>query len=224
MKKIKNVVSLLLVVCLILNLGMPTFASENTLTTLVNNENVIVVREITSEGITIATNDKNTNILTVEKYDSSGKVLISSQVINLATVVDNLHQANSTAVQPLFFGNGDVYQHTFCNYEYDIWYRNPNNKWKIRKPQNNTEIYLEENPSNTDNLYVYAERVEDVNRAEFDIIFSIGETTAVIAIAVFLQAGIAAAIAAAGGGFTIVRAFENLESCCNKALLAFNRI
>jgi len=113
---------------------------------------------------------------------------------------------------------------TFCDYEYDIWYRNPNNKWKIRKPQNNTEIYLEENPSNTDNLHAYAEKVEDVNTAEFQIIISIGGAAAAVAIAAFLSGGPAAGVAAAGGGTAIVTAFSNLDNCCKKALLAFNRI
>lgn len=222
MERIKKIVSLLLALCLIMGLSTTAFASENTLTTIENNENVVVVKEVTSNGITIATNDKNTNLLTVENYDSTGEFLISSQVINLNTIADELGTVEKPTTRA-HWGNGDVYQHTFSDYEYDIWYGNPN-EWKVRKPQNSTTYYINETSSNSSKLYAYADRVEDVNEAEFVIVGAVGGTAAATAIAAFLTGGAAAGAAAAGGGAAIVAAFANLNSCCNKALLVFNSL
>lgn len=208
--------------CLIIGLSTTAFASENTLTTLENNKNVVVVKEVTPEGIVIATNDKNTNLLTIENYDISGTILISSQVINLSTIADELGMTE-IAITRSHWGNGDVYQHTFTDYEYDIWYGNPN-EWKIKKPQDNYTRYIDETSSNSSKLYAYADKVEDVNEAEFVIIGAVGGTVALTAIAAFVSGGTAAGAAAAGGGSAIVAAFANLNSCCNKALLAFNSI
>lgn len=221
MKKLKKLVSLLLTLCLILGLSTTAFASESsTMTTLENNANVCVVKEVTSEGITIATNNKTTKLLTVEKYDTSGQNLLSSQVINLNTIADEMGTTETLEESRIHWGNGDLYQHTFSNYEYDLWYGSPN-EWEIRKKD--MTVYVDETPKNSDNLYAYADRVEDVNAAEFTIIGAVGATVAATAIAAFLTGGTAAGVAAAGGGAAITAAFANLNSCCNKAELAFNK-
>lgn len=213
----KKLIALVLSATMLLGLGTTAFASEQSLiTTIESNDAVVIVKEITDEGITLATNDKATGLLTVEKYDSSMSNLISTQIINLKAI------ESSQMVQSAFrWGNGDEYQHTITNYEYDLWYGDPN-EWKIRR--DSSVRWIDESPSNEDNLYNYADKVEDVNTAEWAIVTAIGGTAAATAIVAFLSGGTAAGVAAAGGGTAIATAFAVLNGACNKADLAWNKI
>lgn len=213
----KKLVSLLLSMVMLFTLTTTAFASNNNqIIELCNDENVVVIQEITSDGITIATNNKNTNLLTIEKYDGTKTTLLSKEVIDL-----NILKANSEIEATIHFGNGNKYQHTFTNREYDIWYGNPR-EWKCRS--GGSIVWVNETSRNEDDLRTFAECVEGVNEAEFVIIAALGGTLAATAIAAFLSGGTAAGIAAAGGGTAITTAFVNLNSACNKADLAFDYI
>lgn len=218
MKRMRKCLSMIIIFCLILGLATKVSASElGSILVLKSNKNAIVVREITSEGITIATNDKNTNLLKIEKFDKSGKILVSSQILNLKTIV------NENKDIERFFDDRHLERHTISGYGYDVWYGYVN-RWRISKPQHNTSINLVENKENKDNIYDFSQKVHDVGQAEGRIIGVIGATLALVAITAYFSGGLAAALAVAGAGATITLAFIDLGECCSRAQLSFNRI
>lgn len=215
-KKNKKLLSLLVAFTLMLGTSLSTFASSNeTPIVLVSDEQKVIVREVTEEGITIATNDKTTKVLTVENYDSTGENLLSSMTIDL-------NEIETEAREVLAFWNGDLYQHTFSDREYDVWFDSPN-EWTVRSGDN-AKYNVTETTRNAANLESFRGYVEDVNEAEYLIIGAVGGTLAVTAITAFLTGGTAAGIAAAGGGTAIVAAFAYLNKACNNADYYFRRI
>lgn len=215
-KKNKKLISLFVAFTLMLGTSVSTFASSNeTPIVLVSDEQKVIVREVTEEGITIATNDKTTKVLTVENYDSAGENLLSSMTIDL-------NEIETETGEFLALWDGDLYQHTFSDREYDVWFGSPN-EWKVRSGDS-TKYKVMETTSNISNLESFRGYVEDVNEAEYLIIGAVGGTVAVTAITAFLTGGTAAGIAAAGGGTAIAAAFTNLNKACNNADYYFRRI
>lgn len=221
MKKFKAIISTFLVCALFWGLMTISFSSNASKIVILKNDDVqCVVKETTNQGVTIATNNKVTNKLIVQKFDSLEKTLLSTEIINLETIA---HDMGTSEVldNRIHWGNGDAYQHTFSDREYDVWYGSPN-EWKIKKKD--SERWLDETTSNANELESFRADVEDVNEAEFIIIGAIGGTAAATAVAAFLSGGTAAGIAAAGGGTVIVTAFANLNKACNNADYHYDRI
>ena len=50
---------------------------------LKDNTSEIVVKEVKEDGVTVATKDKSTNILTIQKYDVTGDELLSTESLDL---------------------------------------------------------------------------------------------------------------------------------------------
>ncbi|MCL1994645.1 MAG: hypothetical protein FWG63_00395, partial [Defluviitaleaceae bacterium] len=86
--------------------------SELGITIEIDNEQQIVVREVTSYGSVLSTNDRISNILTIEKFDSHGNI-ISVDVVNLDITFE---QNGYIDIQPF-----NQSQTTFSNREY--WMR-----------------------------------------------------------------------------------------------------
>lgn len=218
MKKFKKILSLVLasvmsVMC-IANASAATI--DNNVTVLVNNEEQCVVREITDSGMVIATNDKASGILTIDTYDANGSNVIATQSLNLNTIAENIENEISLAA------SDHIYQHTFVNREYDIYYYTSYTSWELRS--GDLRKTRTQTSSNISNLESFRSAVEDVNSAEFDIIGSVGATAAATALTAFLSGGLAAGIAAAGGSAAVVSAFGSLNSACNSADYYFNKL
>lgn len=221
MKNIKKIFSMILSLIMLFTLAIPVEASDNLDIKEIRNDNdVVVIQETKEDEIIIATNDKRTNILTVEKYQKNSNTLISRNITDL-NVLREKSEKKVILNERMARASGHTYQHTFSNREYDRWSGNPN-KWKCRIPSGIKNV--NENSSNRSDLRTFADHVEEVNEAEFVIIGAVGGTAAATAIAAFLTGGTAAGVAAAGGGSAIVAAFANLNSACNKADLAYSYI
>lgn len=161
----------------------------------------LVVKETTEDGITISTNNKTTQTLNVEKYEMDGKTLVSSLQFDLKEIEATYN--NEQLISPLVFsGDGDVYQHTITNREYDIKITNSTREWRLRSKD--SYKYVTQTPTNKEDLELFRTAVEGVNTAENSILAVAGVAT----ILVFMTAGVGAAISAGGGagvsGFFIV--------------------
>lgn len=214
MKKIKRALSLLLTLSLIMGLSTTAFATEpsaQSVQILANSDSVCVVREVTADGVTIATNNKETGILTIEKYDDSESFLLSTDTLDLNAIARSVEEESQSPATL----DDHIYQHTFSNREYDIYFHTDFNHWVIRSGDNSKVVY--ESSSNISPLENFRNAVEDVNAAEFSLIASVGSTVALTAIAAFLTGGVAAGVAAAGGSASAVAAFASLNSAINSA-------
>lgn len=224
MKNFKKLISMLLTLCLIMGISTTAFASENSsVQTITNNDAVCVVKEITSNGITIATNDKLTGILTIEKYDSTESVLLSTTTLDLNVLpieTDPQFETFGTVSPQASYTH--VYQHTFANREYDCYIYSTYTNWTIRSGDNYKNV--RETNANSSKLESFRSYVEDVNSAEFTLIGAVGATAAATAISAFLSGGLAAGIAAAGGSAGVTAAFASLNSAINSADYYFARI
>lgn len=216
MKKIKKLLSMLLTLSLIMGLSITAFAAEpsdQSVQILANNDTVCIVREVTTDGVTIATNNKETGILTIEKYDDSESSLLSTDTLDLNAIAKSVEEELQTPTTTSL--NEYIYQHTFSNREYDIFIHPNSTHWKIRSGDNTKSIY--ESSSNASTLDNFRSAVEDVNAAEFTLIGAVGAGVAVTAITAFMSGGLAAGIAAAGGSAAAVAAFASLNSAINSA-------
>lgn len=191
---------------------------ESTVVVLSNTDNECVVKEFQKDNIIISTNNKKTNRLTIERYDSTEQTLLSREVLDLNTLAENYISDNGIALQ-----SGDVYQHTFSNREYDIFYSYASPQWQIRS-QDNRKLGYESTVNNMSYLENFRNAVEDINATEFNIIGAVGSTVAVTAIAAYLTGGIGAGSAAAGGSAAIIAEFTSLNTACRNADYYFNRI
>ena len=93
MKKIKSVLSLILTLSLVMGLSITAFAADpsaQSVQVLANDDNVCVVREVTADGVTIATNNKETGILTIEKYDDTESFLLSTDTLDLNAIAESV--------------------------------------------------------------------------------------------------------------------------------------
>ena len=214
MKKIKRVLSLLLTLSLVMGLSITAFAAEpsaQSVQVLANDDTVCVVREVTADGVTIATNNKETGILTIKKYDNTESFLLSTDTLDLNAIAESVEAEAQTPATTMDY----VYQHTFSNREYDIFIYTDKTHWKLRSGDNTNSLY--ESSSNASTLDSFRSAVEDVNAAEFTLIGAVGATTAATAISAFLSGGLAAGVAAAGGSAAVVAAFASLNSAINSA-------
>lgn len=182
-----------------------------------------VVKEITSDVITIATNKKVENVLTIEKYDAADQSLISTEVINL-NELQSLNQApNKFSPEMKAYAVNRSYQHTYTNREYDIYFFDSGLvNWKIRSDDRRKSV--SENSSNRTNLKNFRSAVERVNTAELQVISAAGITTAVSLITVFMTGGLAAGLALATGGGTVSAAMISMNSAVSDADYYFNRV
>lgn len=220
----KKLLSLTLGIVMLMGVSSNAFAAENSnITTLRNDSKLCIVKEVNHNNVTIATNDKTSNVLTVAKYDFSGTNLISKQIIDLNTISKENKSSNILKSRS-HWGNGDSYQHTFSDREFDIWYgkRGEPNEWKIAIPKSSRTV--KETKYNERNLESFRSAVEDVNESEYIVIGAVGGTVAATAISAFVSAGTAAGIAAAGGTSVIVAAFASLNKACNNADYYYKRV
>lgn len=182
------------------------------ITILENNLSKTIVKEVTDNGVTISTNDKLTQILTIDKFEKDGVTLISSTKLDLAEI-------NAQAAEPeistfAFSGKGDIYQHTFTNREYDIKLNQTNKtrEWRLRSGSQ-TKYVMEIEDVNDDILKDFRKAVNAIDSTEKNIILVGG----VAAIAAFLTGGIAAGISAAGGGTLVGGLFIALDGQIDEA-------
>lgn len=219
----KRVLSVLLSTVMLLSLSFSAMAASadtaiSSVTTIVNNSEKCVVKEIQSDCVIISTNDKRTNTLTIKTYDSTEETLINTQELDLDSLAQSLDSDNGVDPQ-----SGDDYQHTFTNREYDIYYAYETPQWQIRS-QNNRKSGYESTVNSMSYLESFREAVEDVNSSELDIIGTVGSTIAVTAFAAYLTGGIGAGSAAAGGSAAVIAAFTDLNAACRNADYYFNRV
>ena len=218
MKKFKKILSLVLasVMCVMCISSVSAETIDNNIIVLANDAQQCVVREVTDSGIVIATNDKTTGVLTVDTYDLEEKNLVSTQILDLNAIAESIENDISLAA------NDHMYQHTFSNREYDIYYYSSYTSWELRsKDSRKTRT---QTSSNISNLESFRSAVEDVNSAEYEIIINIGTTAAITAITAYLTGGLAAGLAAAGGSAAVATAFTDLNSACNTADYYFNKL
>lgn len=218
----KKFISLMLAMIMMFTMCISASAAENdaTITILKNTPSICVVQEVTESGITIAINNKETNILTIEYYDSTKSNLLSINTLDLEAITTDIIENNNS--QNVNTRSTHVYQHTFSNREYDIYMYDTYTSWKIRSDSNYKTVT--EKSSNSSYLESFRSAVEDVNSAEFTLIGAVGATVAATAITAFLSGGLAAGIAAAGGSAGATAAFASLNSAINSADYYFARV
>lgn len=218
----KKLVSVALAAVMVIGMSTTALASNysNSVQVVTNNDNTCVVKEITADGITIATNNKDTGILTIDKYNSTEDVLLSTEILDLNAIAAETEISNDTATPQA--ASKHVYQHTFSNREYDCYIYSSYTSWTIRSGDNTKT--RTENSSNASKLESFRGYVEDVNSAEFTLIGAVGAGAAATAITAFLSGGLAAGIAAAGGSAAVVAAFSSLNSAINSADYYYARI
>mgnify|MGYP003372949731 CR=1 FL=1 len=211
-KHFKKLVGLALTAVMLLSMTTTAFASEP-VQVLTNNNDVCIVREVTEDGITIATNNKQTGLLTIEKYDSSGNYLQSTETLDLNAITQSVATENDTAT-PLA-SSDYVYQHTFSNREYDIYIHTDRTHWYLRSGDNEKSMYG--TTSNSENLENFRNAVNDVNSAEFALAGAVGGTALATVITAFLTGGTAAGLAAAGGTAAAAAALGIFDSAISNA-------
>lgn len=212
MKKEKRFICFLLSAIMLLTMTTTAFAYEP-VQVLTNNNNVCIVREITEDAVTIATNNKQTGILTIEKYDSSGNYLQSTETLDLIAIAQSAEIENNSAT--MLASCDYVYQHTFSNREYDIFIHSDKTHWYLRSGDNEKSMY--ETTSNSENLENFRNAVNDVNSAEFALGGAVGGTALATVITAFLSGGLAAGLAAAGGTATAAAALGVLDTAISNA-------
>lgn len=220
MKHLKKFIASLLTICLILGTSTTAFASEP-VQILANNDNECVVREITDDGITVATNNKQTGILTIEKYDSTGTTLLSTETLDLNAIAEEAELSEQNGSQTLS-DYTHVYQHTFSNREYDCYIYTSYTRWKLRSGDSYKTLY--EYSTNASAIENFRSAVESVNSAELALISVVGGTAVVTIVSALLSGGTAAAIAAAGGVSGASAAIFVLNSAINNADYYFARL
>lgn len=212
MRRFKKLLCFMLSAIMLLSMSTTAFASEP-VQVLTNNNDVCIVREVTEDGITIATNNKQTGLLTIEKYDSSGNYLQSTETLDLNAIAQSAEIESNIATT---FANPDyVYQHTFSNREYDIYFHTDSTHWYLRSGDNEKSMY--ETTSNSKNLENFRTAVNNVNSAEFAVGGAVGGTALVTVITAFLTGGMAAGLAAAGGTAAAAAALGVLDSAISNA-------
>lgn len=205
---------------------------------LKDSSSQIVVKEVKEDGITIATKDKNTNTLTIEKYDVTGDELISTESFDLNELKASALEAQKSQSEPLPIQlqkstmglqsaaaskTTTSYQNTFMNREYSIsFFKDGSNNWRIRSDDRRKSVT--EKKSNRSNLSNFRSAVERVNSGELAVISAAGFTTAVTILTVFLSGGLAAGIAVAGAGGTVATALYTVNSAVSDADYYFNRV
>lgn len=189
---------------------------QNSISILKDNENELVVKEITTDGIVISTNNKTTNILTIEKYDISGENLVSTDILNLSEIQPLDQQIEAFSIDY-------SYQNTFLNREYKIYFHgNGKNNWDIRSKDRTK--YLAESSSNRGDLEKFRDAVERLNNAEFAVISAVGFSAATTILTAFLTGGLGAGLAAAGTGTTVAGTLYLVNSAVSDADYYFNRL
>lgn len=191
-----------------------------------NSEDLCIVKEVSNEGIVYARNDKKKNELTVEKYSRDETILYSSETLSLDALFTGANELLEDKQKRLTVsGNGDVFQHTFSNREYDIYNApragSPNEKiWKIRSGDNYKERFT---PSGKQTqLDNFRNAVNKVDGYEKALIGIVGASAAVVGIGILVSQGVAAAAAAMGGGDAVVTAIVNLNVSISDADYWFN--
>ena len=218
MKKYKKILSFILasVMCIMCVSSVSAETIDNNIMVLENNSQECVVREVTDSGIVIATNNKTTGILTVDTYDLEEKNIVSTQILDLNAIEAGIENEISLAA------NDHMYQHTFSNREYDIYYYSSYTSWQLRS--GDSRKTRTQTSSNISDLESFRGAVEDVNSAEYEIMINVGTTAAITAITAYLTGGLAAGLAAAGGSAAVATAFTDLNSACNTADYYFNKL
>ena len=178
---------------------------------LVENEKENVVKEVTAEGITISTNNKETNIITVDKYDSSGDTLLTSMTIDLNNI-------DTEEVSSPYAFNSES-QKTFMNREYITYFGDPN-RWELRSKDKRKSV--KESSKNKADLRSFRSAVERVNSGEFAVIAAVGVGGSVTILTALLTGGLGAGLAAAGSGTAISAAVIATNSACNDADFYYN--
>ncbi|WP_214845031.1 geobacillin-26 family protein [Exiguobacterium sp. s150] len=182
-----------------------------------------IVKEITSDVITIATNNKVENVLTIEKYDVSNDSLISTEVINLNEIQSLNQQTNKLSPEMKASSVNKSYQYTFTDREYEIYFFDSGRvNWQIRSDDRRKSV--SENSGNRTNLKNFRAAVERVNSSELAVISAAGVTTAASLITVFMTGGLAAGLALTTGGGAVATAMVTMNSAVTDADYYFNRV
>lgn len=222
MRALKKIVSMVMISIFMIGAVLPVSADEP-IKVIENSANVCVVREYTAEGMTIATNNKKMGVLLIEKYDVSGKYLLSSEQINLNSMIQAVSKDASknelaTSVQgSTRAGSTYIYQHTISNREYDIMVSPApaSSYWEVRCGNNKKARWS--NSSNSGRLENFRNAVNQVNAAEIALAGVVGWAVAVVAIALLTSQGGAAAAAAVGGIPAATAAIGNISSSITNA-------
>lgn len=212
----KKILSFVLSIAMIFTMSSTASAASisSSVEILTNTDTLCVVQENTSAGKTVATNNKQTGILTIEKYDAAN-TLISTETLDLAAI-NSGNFSDETFASPRAADYDYIYQHTFSNREYDLLaYHNGSNYWTLRSGDNNKSMF--QTASNQGNLNNFREAVNNVNTAEFQLGGVVGSGLLIGVIAAFLSGGTAAGIAAAGGVAGAGVALGNLDSAISNA-------
>lgn len=183
------------------------------ITVEVDNEFEYVVKEVTSEGITISTNNRVSHMLFIEKFDTAGNLLSVDTIDIYATETGESGFGDLTRATSS--------QYTFSNREYYV--NHDSGYWKIRSGDNNKTGY-EKNVNNTSYLESFRGYVEDVNSAELALIGVVGGTLIVAVVTGLLTGGVGAAIAAAEGIVGASAAIAVLSKCINNADYYYNKV
>lgn len=231
MKYAKKIMSLILIACLVVGLCVNVSAAESNYSIVLNNEMTCVVKEITSDGVIVATNNKESGILTIEKYDSTETNLLSTESLDLKAIIaaaeEEINQNNEETVDlnapsTRASYNKHTYQHTFSNREYDCYFYTNYVSWVCRSGDDYKN--RQESSTNAAVLESFRNAVENVNTAELSLAGVIGGTAVVAVVSALLTGGIAAAIAAAGGISGAAGAIVALNSAINNADYYFARL
>ena len=186
---------------------------------LVDNDNEVKVKSTENNKIIISKVNKQSNIMTIEKYDINSNKLLSIDTLNLSEISKNSSQDNLSRAN---------YQNTFSNREYRYYNGYDSKlgsciKWDIRSDYKKKNGIIETS-SNRDDLKNFRDAVETVNSKENSIIWTAGVGTVTTILTAIATGGVGAGIAAASSVGVAANFVIDLNRAINDADYYFDRI
>ena len=205
--------------------------SKETITIIQDDENVRIAESIKEDGTKeVVTFNKKTNMITTEINDKETQVVDLGQQMELyqEQVDEQIKLKNDMGVMV----TGDSYEHTIMNYEYDIWYRNQGDFWRVTRPDPDNpyfktkykEVYS--NNYNKDLLDDYRDKVIEINAWEKGALTLMLGTGAIAIVATVATAGIATAAmwAAIGMAAADIPLLITVDILASKAEVIYSKI
>lgn len=204
--------------------------SKETITVLQDDENKRVVESLKEDGSKeVVTFDKKTNIIITEENSKKTQVIDLGQQMEL--IQEQRNEQMTLDNQMGIMVTGDSYEHTWLNYEYDIWNKSAGEFWRVTRPNGGSLVktfYKEtyKNPYNKDLLDDYQDIVIDINGWEAGAGVLLIAGSGLLIAASIATAGVASAAFWAGLGFFggDVAALVTVDNLCRKAEVIYGKI
>lgn len=200
------------------------------ITILQDDEYKRVAESIKEDGSKeVVTFDKKTNVVTTEVDSKKTQVVDLGHQMELIQEQKNQEMALNKDMGIMV--TGDSYEHTWLNYEYDIWRYSTGDFWRVTKPNGGSltkTLYKEtyRYASNKDNLDAYRNKVIEINGWEAGAGVLLMAGGALLIAASVATAGVASAAFWAGIGFfgADASALVTVDNLCRQADVIYSNI